>query len=139
MQRCDLDAVYAIECDSFITPWSKKSLSDDLKNKIAYYGVAEHEEEILAYAGMWVLFDEAHITNVAVRKLSRGCGLGRSIMQHMISVAKQKGACKMTLEVRENNAVAQNLYKSLGFSLCGIRKGYYSDTGEAAYIMWADI
>ena len=139
MGKKDIDAVYEIECESFISPWSKKSLAEELKNKLAYYGVLYDNEDAIAYAGMWILFDEAHITNVAVRKAARGKGFGRVIMNHMIKEAKEKGATKMTLEVRQNNIIAQNLYKSLGFSLCGVRKGYYSDTGEDGFIMWAQI
>lgn len=139
MTKDDIDEVYRIECESFITPWSKKSLKDELSNKLAYYGVMRDNTCIVAYAGMWTMFDEAHITNIAVTPSYRGKGCGKKIMLHMIQTAKSRGASKMTLEVREKNTVAQNLYKSLGFTLCGVRKGYYSDTGEDAFIMWADI
>lgn len=139
MLKRDIDSVYAIECESFRTPWSRKSLLDELKNNLAYYGVLHDEDKVIGYAGMWVLYDEAHITNVAIKKSERGKGLGRFLMQHMMNTAANKGASRMTLEVREHNTVAQNLYKSLGFVTEGVRKKYYSDTGEDGYIMWADI
>lgn len=139
MTKADIESVYRIECESFITPWSKKSLHDELTNKLAHYGVLCVNGEPIAYAGMWVMFDEAHITNVAVTKSHRGKGFGRKIMEYMVQKAKEKGAAKMTLEVRQTNLTAQSLYRSMGFNLCGLRKGYYRDTGEDALIMWADI
>ena len=90
----------------------------------------------MAYAGMWVVFEEAHITNVAVSPEHRRKGFGRRIMLESMREAVKLHATKMTLEVRETNFSAQALYESLDFQNAGRRKKYYSDTGEDAFILW---
>lgn len=139
MTRSDINDVYEIECESFITPWSKRAITEELTNDVAYYCVMRIGRDHVAYAGMWTFLDEAHITNIAVRRAFRGRGYSKILMQHMMDTARRRGAERMTLEVRENNMVAQNLYKSFGFETAGMRKGYYADTGESAYIMWAKL
>ena len=91
---------------------------------------------MIAYGGMWVMFGEAHITNVAVDPAYRGRGYGRRLMLELMQVALRHDAESMTLEVRISNTVAQNLYTSLGFEVAGRRKNYYTDTGEDGLIMW---
>jgi ribosomal-protein-alanine N-acetyltransferase len=136
MTRKDVARIAELEKICFRSPWSEGALRSEMGNIIAYYGVMEYAGEIIAYGGMWVFFGEAHITNVAVAPEFRGRGLGRAMMLHLMRTALHKKADAMTLEVRETNAVAQNLYASLGFEKAGERKGYYGDTGESAYIMW---
>ncbi len=81
------------------------------------------------------LWDEAHITNVAVHPNYQGMGLGRKIMEALILDAGQRNIERMTLEVRKSNEVAIGLYKSMDFMISGIRPGYYQDNGEDAIIM----
>lgn len=138
MARGDIERIAELEKICFRSPWSENSLRVELKNKIAHYRVIESDGQVIAYAGMWVLFEEAHITNVAVEPKSRGKGLGRAIMLDMMKTAVSHKACSMTLEVRESNILAQTLYFSLGFKNAGRRKKYYSDTGEDAFILWND-
>jgi hypothetical protein len=88
---------------------------------------------------MWVLLDEAHVTNIAVREAFRGRGLGERLFREMMAVARMQGAKRMTLEVRVSNERAQRLYRKLGFEPSGVRPGYYTDNGEDALIMWADL
>ncbi len=136
MARRDVPRIAELERLCFRTPWTEKALSDELHNRLARYQVAEYQEEIVAYAGMWVFLGEAHITNVAVAPDYRRQGLGRAVMLHMMRTALHNKASAMTLEVRESNIAAQTLYFGLGFQKAGARKGYYSDTGEAAWILW---
>lgn len=137
MQKKDIDRVFELENLSFRSPWSKRSLQEELKNNLAHYYVLDLvEEPIVAYGGMWILFDEAHITNIAVHPDHRGNGYGKKLMLYMMREALFFDATKMTLEVREHNSVAQNLYSSLSFTVQGRRKRYYSDTGEDALLMW---
>lgn len=136
MQAKDLDRVEELEKICFRTPWSRAALASELKNSVAHYLVCEREGIVVAYAGMWVIYDEAHITNVAVAPEQRGQGLGKRMMLCMMRTARLFEATSMTLEVREHNFVAQSLYSSLDFEKAGERKGYYYDTGESAYIMW---
>lgn len=136
MQKGDLDRVAELERICFRSPWSKNALAGELKNSIAHYLVGECEGKVIAYAGMWVLFDEAHVTNVAVDPDYRRAGIGRRLMLCMMRSARLYGASLMTLEVREGNHEAQALYAGLDFVNEGRRKGYYTDTGEDAFILW---
>lgn len=132
----DVPRVHEIECVCFRSPWSINALRGELRNDAAHYKVLESDGEIVGYAGMWVLFDEAHITNVAVMPEYRGRGLGEGLMLAMMGEAVQKGATSMTLEVREGNQAAQKLYARLGFHQNGYRPRYYDDTGEGALLLW---
>ena len=136
MQKADVSRVAELERICFRSPWSEQSLAGELKNRIAHYRVGILQESIQAYAGMWVLYDEAHITNVAVAPEYRRMGYGRALMLEMFRTAILYGAGSMTLEVREGNLGAQALYQGLGFEKSGRRKRYYTDTGEDAFIMW---
>ena len=136
MTRRDVSRVYEIEVQSFRSPWSKLSLLGELHNKVAHYLVAEEEGRVIGYGGMWVLFDEAHVTNVAIAPEKRGQHLGRYLLYGMMQAAHERGAEKMTLEVRETNQRAQNLYYSFDFTKQGFRKRYYEDTGEGALLLW---
>ncbi len=136
MTMKDLDAVHQIEADSFSSPWSRGAFEDELtENKCARYLVAEAGGEIVAYAGCWMVLDECHITNIAVRRDKRGTGYGRLITQALIQYAANLGASYVTLEVRRTNHTAQSLYRSLNFVQVGCRKRYYEDNGEDAILM----
>jgi len=136
MQKADVPRVAELERLSFRSPWSEKALAGELRNPAARYLVGVLDNMVEAYAGMWVLFNEAHITNVAVAPEHRRHGFGRALMLEMLRRALFYGATQMTLEVRETNLGAQALYTGLGFEKAGRRKRYYSDTGEDAFIMW---
>lgn len=93
---------------------------------------------LLGFAGMWLMFDEAHITTIGVKRSMRGRGLGELMLVHLIGQAREMGAKRLTLEVRISNNVAQELYRKYTFREEGVRKRYYSDDGEDALIMWSD-
>jgi ribosomal-protein-alanine N-acetyltransferase len=136
MERRDVARVHEIECACFRSPWSKLALLGELRNDVALYLVMEVNGAICGYGGMWVLFEEAHVTNVAIMPEYRGQGRGRRLMRAMMRHAIKRGAEKMTLEVRESNEIAQRLYASLDFEQNGFRPRYYSDTGEGAKLLW---
>ncbi|HHY41259.1 MAG TPA: ribosomal protein S18-alanine N-acetyltransferase [Thermoanaerobacterales bacterium] len=139
MTMKDLDEVMEVERQCFTTPWSRYSFVCELKdNQFSHYIVAKYMGKIIGYAGMWIILDEAHVTNVGVLPEYRGGGVGELLMRSLIIAAKEHGAKKMTLEVRKSNYVAQNLYSKLGFEPVGIRRGYYLDNREDAVIMWKD-
>lgn len=139
MELRDVDAVVDIEENSFPIPWTKNSFVTELtKNKLARYCVVEVDGVIAAYGGMWLVVDEAHITNIAVHPKYRGIGAGKKIVEALIEEGKKINIYKMTLEVRRSNIVAQELYKKYDFMFCGVRPGYYHDNGEDAIIMWKD-
>lgn len=136
MTKDDIDAVYRIETLSFRSPWSRHSLAGELKNRVAHYVVMERDGEVIGYCGMWVLFEEAHITNIAIHPDYRGQGSGKELLLAAMEHAASFGAEMMTLEVRETNLVAQNMYAKFDFLQQGFRKKYYSDTGEGALLLW---
>ncbi|MGI6683960.1 MAG: ribosomal protein S18-alanine N-acetyltransferase [Bacillota bacterium] len=132
-----LNQVLEIEQVSFPTPWSRQSFLGELNdNAMAYYCVAMLDERVIGYGGMWLILDEAHITNVAVHPDYRGKRIGEGIMIHLMKQALIQGAYRMTLEVRPSNLSAIKLYQRMGFEAAGRRKGYYTDTKEDAIIMW---
>ncbi|MBO8164067.1 MAG: ribosomal protein S18-alanine N-acetyltransferase [Brevibacillus sp.] len=136
----DVEAVVELEKLAFPTPWPADAFINELTiNKHARYVVAEVEGRVIAYCGMWVVIDEAHITNVAVHPEYRRRGIGERLMRQMMGLALLEGGEKMTLEVRPSNHTARSLYKKLGFEERGIRKQYYSDNMEDAIIMWVKL
>ncbi len=132
----DLPRIAALEREVFAAPWSEDALLNELENPRSSYVVLEYSGEIIAYAGCWVVFDEAHINNVAVAPSLRGRGYGEHIVRYLAKVAFAEGARRMTLEVRASNFIAKSLYAKLGFALCGVRRRYYTDNQEDAEIMW---
>ena len=132
----DVDSVYIVEEDCFVDPWSKDSIKKELKNNLARYLVAQLDNKIVGYVGVWFVVDEGHITNVAVHSDYRGKKIGDKLVKEMVELCKENNIVAMTLEVRASNTVAQNLYRKYGFKMGGIRKEYYSDNKEDAIIMW---
>lgn len=131
----DVDAVHAVECAAFPKPWLREDFVKEMtQNTCARYLVSEMNGKVMGFAGTWVVLDEAHITNVAVLKEYRGMGIGKKLTQALMQYAANLGVTYATLEVRRSNEVAQNLYKSLGFQYVGVRKKYYEDNGEDAFI-----
>lgn len=129
-----------VERASFTAPWPEKAFYDEIHhNQFAHYTVLELNGEIAGYCGLWLILDEAHITNIAIRPKYRGMGLGKAMLVYVMELAKLAGSTKMTLEVRVSNEVAQNMYKQLGFEVKGVRPRYYSDNQEDAYIMWVNL
>jgi len=140
MSLDDIDQVVEIENLSFASPWSRESFESELlKNKLARYIVAKVNGKVAAYGGMWIILDEAHITNIAVHPEFRERKIGEKLVKEMLRTAKENKAEHITLEVRASNDAARKLYKKLGFKDSGIRKGYYADTGEDAVIMWNEL
>lgn len=136
----DIPQLMVVEQDSFSTPWSEEAFRNELTNNLfAQYMAVEYEGILIGYAGMWIIVDEAHITNIAIHQNFRGQGLGNQLMHELQRTAKFLGAVKMTLEVRVGNEVAKRLYRKFGFVEAGVRPKYYSDNDEDALIMWAEL
>ena len=132
-----VDSVLKIDALSFPTPWSRESFEREIEvNKFARYVVAKKDGVVIGYAGMWLILDEGHITNIAVHPEHRGIGTGNLLLEALIEMCRIESITSLTLEVRKSNLVAQNLYKKYGFLEQGIRKGYYGDNKEDAVIMW---
>ncbi|MDR7869416.1 MAG: ribosomal protein S18-alanine N-acetyltransferase [Tissierellaceae bacterium] len=133
----DIDQIVEIEKECFPTPWSKDAfLTEVRENKLAKYVVVEIDGKVVGYGGMWLILNEGHITNIAVKNEYRGLGIGNRIMESLIYYCTSKNIQSMTLEVRKSNIVAQNLYKKYKFVEYGVRPRYYADNNEDAIIMW---
>lgn len=133
----DVDAIYEIENLCFPDPWSRESLRTEFEeNPRAFYVVAQIEEEIVGYAGLWWIEDEGHITNVAVKPGFRNRRIGSMIIETMLEHTSRQGIRHYTLEVRAGNDAARALYEKYGFTVEGVRKGYYQVGHEDALIMW---
>ena len=131
----DVDGVYLIERATFAKPWKRQDFVKEMtQNACARYLVAEENGEIVGFAGAWMVLDEAHVTNIAVREDWRGRGVGRRLTAALMQYAANLGVKYMTLEVRRSNLRAQTLYQSLGFEYVGVRKRYYEDNGEDAFL-----
>lgn len=140
MKEEDIDHILEIEHASFTSPWSREAFYNELNhNKFAIYIVLEVDNEIAGYCGVWIVIDEAHITNIAILPKYRGQKLGEALMAKLFEVAKTMGAKSMTLEVRVTNYIAQSLYRKFGFQKGGIRKNYYTDNQEDAIVMWVNL
>lgn len=136
----DIPYICAIELEAFATPWTAEAFHNELiNNHFAKYMVMELAGEVVGYGGMWLIVDEAHITNIAIAAPYRGRKWGERLLIELQKTASFMGALKMTLEVRVSNLIAQRLYGKLGFYPVGTRRGYYSDNNEDALIMWGDL
>lgn len=124
----DLATVMAIELRAYPFPWTEGIFRDCLR--VGYGGwVIERNGEIHGYSVMMAGGGEAHVLNLCVKPESRGQGLGRLMMEHILAQASRLKADTLLLEVRPSNQAAIHLYHSMGFSELGVRKGYYPAVG----------
>ena len=136
MRVADLEAVHQIELMSFNAPWPANAYRSELEtNRLATYLVARIDDRIVAYGGMWLMVDEAHITTFAVHPAWRRQRIGERLLVAFLDLAADRGAREATLEVRLSNLAARRLYEKYGFRPVGLRPRYYSDDGEDALIM----
>jgi ribosomal-protein-alanine N-acetyltransferase len=139
MRFTDLEAVQDIERASFTTPWPPHAYRSELEsNRLATYLVVRAGDEVVAYAGMWLMVDEAHITTFAVHPAWRRRRVGERLLVALLDLAVARRAREATLEVRLSNLAARRLYEKYGFRPVGLRPRYYSDDGEDALIMTTD-
>ena len=132
----DAKEIFAIEMECFSVPWSLDSIETELLNedKKLYY-VVEDANGIVGYAGAWLVYDEGQITNIAIRPSARRQGFGAKLTSALIEECFKRGMHEIFLEVRISNLSALSLYRKLGFTVKGMRKNYYSEPKEDAYIM----
>jgi len=151
MRREDIEQAIEIDLEAFSTMLTPANYNRELMNEISFYIVACDDQKIVAkadegrnslgsntvigLAGFWFMAGEAHIVNIAVREAYRRRGIGELLLVKLISMALEKGADTITLEVRKSNTVAQKLYRKYDFNIKGIRRGYYLDDREDAVIM----
>lgn len=135
MQAKDAETVADLEKKIFSQPWSRQGFLDSLSLGNTVFLVAEENEKILGYIGMYVTLEEGEITNVAVDPLKRCRGVGALLISEMKKEAECRSLARIVLEVRVSNQSAIRLYERNGFVNCGVRKGFYERPKEDAYIM----
>lgn len=139
MRRRHLPAVLRIEGKVYPRPWSAGLFLSELAQKSSRaYFVARHSGRVVGYAGVMILGDEGHVTNIAVDPASHRGKIGTRLLLALVEAARERKVRSMTLEVRRANTGAQAMYRKFGFQTVGVRRGYYVETGEDAYIMWAE-
>jgi len=144
MREGDVPIVQEIERFVFSSPWPRNAYYRELSSRNnSYYVVLRryHEagdNETVGYAGMWRMHEEAHVTTIGVRHDLHHQGYGRVLFAGLLQAAYEMGARWVTLEVRASNDNAQKMYEGFGFKVIGRRKGYYTDNGEDALVMWSD-
>ena len=132
----DIEDVHAIERASFPVPWPWYAFRQELEtNRLARYLVVRSGDRAIAYGGLWLMMDEAHVTTFAVLPAWRMRGIGARLMLALLHLARDVGASVLTLEVRLSNVGARTLYARFGFRPVGVRPRYYSDNSEDALIM----
>lgn len=137
MTHADLEQVIAIDQVSFTLPWPQRSFQYELdENFVSRCWVVEVDGRIAAMMVGWMMLDEMHVATIATHPDFRGRGIGKRILVHALCRARDdEGLIRAFLEVREHNAVALNMYRSLGFVEDGRRKQYYKDNNEDAILM----
>jgi [ribosomal protein S18]-alanine N-acetyltransferase len=127
MQEADLDAVMQIEPTIYSHPWTRGNFNDSLKSR-HHAWVLMQQDEMVGYALMMTVLDEAHLLNISVAKPYQKQGLGRMLLAHMIDQARALNTLNMFLEVRASNVAAITLYEDVGFVEMSVRRGYYPAT-----------
>lgn len=135
LEKHDLVAVLGIERASFPGPWSPEMFRDELARADRVWKVADEDGVVVAYGGIWIVEDEAHLMNIAVDPQHRGTDISRALLWELASDAVAVGAARMTLEVAPSNTAALGLYESCGFDVVGRRIGYYPELGEDALVL----
>ena len=131
-----VDQMHDIEEAVFPVPWSYESMAQDVcEHEIAVYIVGMCGAEVVAYAGLWYVLEESHVTNIAVKEGYRRQGIGGNMLKILFDSARELNVKTMTLEVRESNDSAIAMYEKAGFIQVSRRKKYYSDNLEDAIIM----
>ncbi len=135
LDEADLDEVVAVEAASFVEPWSRSLFTEELVQASRRYLAAVDGGVVCGYGGIMLVGEDAHVVTLAVAPNYREQGVASRLMMNLIGLARENGARHLTLEVRESNAAALELYGKFGFEPAGRRKGYYAT--EDAVVMWA--
>ena len=135
----DLDAILAIDAESFLRPWTRAMYEAELRNPAVTRIFLVHSgPHIVGYCATWFLPGELHINNLAIRPAHRRQKLATVLLANVLDAAREAGCLRATLEVRRSNDAARGLYEGMGFRLAGVRQDYYTDPVEDALILWRD-
>lgn len=133
----DLDAVAALESESFTNPWTREMLARELRTSdvARVYVLRLPTHRVAAFCTCWLVYDELHINTIAVHPHLRRQGLATELMTRLLALAAAEGAHRALLEVRRSNTAAQHLYERLGFRVAGVRRHYYTHPDEDALLL----
>jgi ribosomal-protein-alanine N-acetyltransferase len=136
----DLDGVLAVDEASFTRPWTRAMYESEFlaRDTSRLYVLRLPDCRVAGYIATWVIIDEVHINNLAVRPEHRGRGLGSALLVHALEEGERQGAPRATLEVRRSNEAARRLYERAGFRVAGVRRDYYSHPTEDALVLWRE-
>jgi [ribosomal protein S18]-alanine N-acetyltransferase len=134
----DIDAVAALEDRAFTNPWTRDMLAAELARSdfARLYVLRLPGHGIVGFCSCWIVGDELHVNTIAVDAPHRRAGLGQYLMREVMRQAAACGVRRATLEVRESNLPARRMYGRLGFTVAGVRRGYYTAPEEDALILW---
>jgi ribosomal-protein-alanine N-acetyltransferase len=138
--EADLDAVLAIEAESFTSPWTREMYVAELANVgVSFCYLARDEAgHTVGFCSFWRVLDELHVNNLAVAQAYRRRGIGTALMTFVLNEGTRLGAHRATLEVRRSNEAARQLYERLGFLAAGVRRAYYTNPIEDALVLWRE-
>jgi [ribosomal protein S18]-alanine N-acetyltransferase len=138
--EADIEAVIAVEQASFTNPWTRDMYVAELENRgVSFFFVARDDRrQIVGFCAFWRVLDELHINNLAVLPESRRGGVASALLRRVLAEGAKLGARRATLEVRRSNDIARRLYERFGFSVAGVRRGYYSQPTEDALVLWRE-
>lgn len=137
MKESDVPMAAELERECFSDAWSEKLLLEMIGSSYDEAWVLAHPEGgLIGYLNVRFLAGEGELMRIAVKKEYRGLGYSRKLMEQMVKSAAEMEVQDLTLEVRAGNEPAINLYKSYGFKKEAVRRGYYHDPTEDAFIMW---
>ena len=131
----DIRGIHAIETECSSMPWSMGQFTEELWQDYAFLLAAEEDGQLIGFADLHVVSDDAHINELGVRGDRRRRGAASALMEEIIRISRERGAEQISLEVRQSNAAAIALYEKHGFCVAGIRKGLYRDPREDGYTM----
>lgn len=135
LDEADLDEVMEIEAESFVEPWSRALFTEEIVQPTRRYLIALEGETVCGYGGIMLVGEDAHLVTLAVAPGHRELGVASRLMVDLVETARRHAVRHLTLEVRESNEAALELYRKFGFEPAGVRKAYYKT--EDAVVMWA--
>ena len=135
-----IDDVLAIEEVSFTNPWTRPMYLAELENAgVSFCFTAKDAAgRVVGFCSFWRVLDELHINNLAVLPAIRRAGVATALLSHVLTYGASLGARRATLEVRRSNEPARLLYERFGFSVAGVRHGYYTKPVEDALVLWRE-
>lgn len=137
MKMEDIPTIMILEKELFSTAWEEEMFIEEIENQYAY--VLEIKNEIFGYICGWKILDEFNITNIAIAAAFQGKGVGKALVQFLMSKLLDENCFKYFLEVRESNHAAKKLFEKMGFNVVGVRKKYYHSPQEDALVLGLNV